>query len=209
MRDPTHDATETQARNGPGVSRRDFFRGTGAAVAVTSLAHSVEESLAQERQKAAAIAPAAPQKFTLNINGKDQSVEVEPRVTLLDVLRDDLLLTGGKEVCTTTNCGACTVLIDGKATYACSQPAVACQGKKIQTVEGLGGEHKVVTAFVKHDATQCGFCTPGFVVACKAFCEQHPNASRNDINQGLGGNICRCGTYAGVIEAAIECAKGG
>jgi xanthine dehydrogenase YagT iron-sulfur-binding subunit len=156
------------------------------------------------------VAAAAPQPVTLNVNGKDHKLTLEPRVTLLDALRNDLNYSGCKEVCTTVNCGACTVLIDGKPVLACSRFAIAEQGKKITTVEGLnagGTPDKVVHCFVKHDATQCGYCTPGFVVAVRGFCDMHPNATLEDVKKGLGGNLCRCGTYVGVIEAALECAK--
>lgn len=200
---------EDQPRNGPGVSRRDFLKGSGAAVAVTTLAQATPE--AEGAQQAAKVAPAKASAVKLDINGKAVTVTVEPRVTLLDVLRDDLSLTGAKEVCDTANCGACTVLIDGKAAYACTTLAHQAVGKKIQTAEGLAaaGDDKVAQCFVKHDATQCGFCTPGFVVATRAFVNAKPNATLEDVSKGLGGNICRCGTYAGVIAAALECSKKG
>jgi aerobic-type carbon monoxide dehydrogenase small subunit (CoxS/CutS family) len=206
------EAGAEQPRSGPGFNRRDFLKGSGAAVAATAMVATVEDSLAQEKkaEKNVVAAKAAPVK--LEINGKSHTVTVEPRVSLLDVLRDDLNLTGAKEVCTTTNCGACTVIIDGKPVYACAKLAVECVGKKITTVEGLGDGDKVdevVACFVKHDATQCGFCTPGFVVATRAFIDAHPGAKLDDIRNGLGGNICRCGTYDGVTQAALECAGAG
>jgi len=214
MRDPSHPTTEDQTRSGSGFSRRDFLKGSGAAVAATAMATAVEESIAQDNAKAQAVVAARPVAVELQINGKTQTVTVEPRVTLLDVLRNDLNLTGAKEVCTTTNCGACTVIIDGKPALACSKLAVELVGKKITTVEGLGTSTEVddvVKCFVKHDATQCGFCTPGFVVATRAFLNDNPGATADQIRKGLGGNICRCGTYDGVAHAAIECAakKGG
>jgi xanthine dehydrogenase YagT iron-sulfur-binding subunit len=206
------EAGREQPRSGPGFNRRDFLKGSGAAVAATAMVATVEESLAQEKkaEKNVVAARAAPVK--LEINGKSHTVTVEPRVTLLDVLRDDLSFTGAKEVCTTTNCGACTVIIDGKAVYACAKLAVECVGKKITTVEGLGDAAKVddvVACFVEHDATQCGFCTPGFVVATRAFVDANPGAKLDDIRKGLGGNICRCGTYDGVTQAALKCAGAG
>jgi xanthine dehydrogenase YagT iron-sulfur-binding subunit len=208
MRDASDSTRGTSGRSGPGFNRRDFLKGSGAAVAASAVATAVEESIAQEKGEANVVA-AKPGPVTLDINGKSQTVTVEPRVTLLDVLRNDLNLTGAKEVCNDTNCGACTVMIDGKAVYACALPAVACQGKKITTVEGLGdGKNvdEVVKCFVKHDATQCGFCTPGFVVATRAFLDANPKATMKDIRKGLGGNLCRCGTYDGVAHAALECA---
>jgi len=194
-----------------GVSRRDFLKGTGVAVAATAVANAAAES-AVEKPRRLNLVFAKATNITLNINGKDHTVKVEPRVTLLEVLRDHLNLTGGKEVCDTTNCGACTVTIDGKATYACARLAMECVGKKIRTVESLSDGNKVdevVEGFVKHDAMQCGFCTPGFVMATRAFLDKNPKASLSDIQKGLGGNICRCGTYAGITACALEIAKKG
>lgn len=211
MRNLEDRTKEQQPRSGAGFNRRDFLRGSGAAVAATAMVNAVEEANAQEK-KAASVVPAKPVAVQLNINGQMHTVTVEPRVTLVEALRSDLNLSGAKEVCTTTNCGSCTVIIDGKPVYSCAVPAVSCVGKKITTVEGLSAGKQidqVVSAFVKHDATQCGFCTPGFVVAVKAFLDANPGATLDKVLSGLGGNLCRCGTYAGVTEAAVECAKGG
>jgi xanthine dehydrogenase YagT iron-sulfur-binding subunit len=148
--------------------------------------------------------------ITLSINGKAHSLNVEPRVTLLDALRDRLNYTGAKKVCDRGTCGACTVLMDGKAVYACMVLAVDAQGRNIQTVEGLsqGSElHPVMRAFVEHDAQQCGYCTPGFVVAVKAFLDENPNPTYEQVKDGLGGNLCRCGTYVGIRKAVLEAAK--
>jgi len=137
-------------------------------------------------------------------------LNVEPRVTLLDALRDRLNYTGAKKVCDRGTCGACTVLMDGKAVYACMVLAVDAQGRNIQTVEGLsqGSElHPVMRAFVEHDAQQCGYCTPGFVVAVKAFLDENPNPTYEQVKDGLGGNLCRCGTYVGIRKAVLEAAK--
>lgn len=195
--------------NGSGVNRRDFLRGSGAAVAVTALATSDQGAIAQDAAKKN-VASAQAQDVTLSVNGKDHKLSLEPRVTLLDALRDDLNLTGCKDVCDTTNCGACTVLIDGKATYACSRLAIECVGKKVTTVESLAANDPVVAGFVKHDAQQCGFCTPGFVMATKAFCDKNPGATLDQVRKGLGGNICRCGTYVGITACAMELvSKGG
>jgi xanthine dehydrogenase YagT iron-sulfur-binding subunit len=211
MRDASDANKGTATRSGPGFNRRDFLKGSGAAVAASAVATAVEEAVAQDTTKKtpANVVPAKPGPVKLEINGKSHTVTVEPRVTLLDVLRNDLNLTGAKEVCTSTNCGACTVIIDGKPVYACARTAVECQGKKITTVEGLGDGKDVddvVKCFVKHDATQCGYCTPGFVVATRAFLNANPKATMEDIHKGLGGNLCRCGTYDGVAHAALECA---
>jgi xanthine dehydrogenase YagT iron-sulfur-binding subunit len=190
-------------RSSPGFNRRDFLRGSGAAVAATALATSDQGATAQDTAKKN-VASGKPQDVTLNVNGKDHKLTLEPRVTLLDALRDDLNLTGCKDVCDTTNCGACTVMIDGKPTYACARLAIECVGKKIATVESLAANDPVIAGFVKHDAQQCGFCTPGFVVATKAFCDKNPGATLDQVRKGLGGNICRCGTYVGVTACAME-----
>lgn len=206
---------EDQARSGPGFNRRDFLKGSSAAVAATAIATEFQESVAQEAAKKKAVVGDKPTEITLNINGKPQKVTVEPRVTLLDVLRNDLSLTASKEVCSTANCGACTVIIDGKPALSCTKFAVEVAGAKITTAEGLnsGAEvDDVVKCFVKHDATQCGYCTPGFMVATRAFLNANPGATLEQIRKGLGGNLCRCGTYDGVAHAALECAsakKGG
>lgn len=194
----------------PDVSRRAFLKGTGAAAAATAVATSARSAAAAATSRANLVV--GKKKITLNVNGKDHSVEVEPRSILLDVLRNDLNITGGKDVCDTTTCGACTVTIDGKATYACSRTAIDCVGKKIRTVESLSDGKKyddVIEGFVKHDAMQCGFCTPGFVMATRAFLDKNPKAELKDIQKGLGGNICRCGTYAGITACALEVAKKG
>ncbi len=190
-----------------GFSRRDFLKGAGVAVSTTMIPAS---------QAAAAPPPAAEVMgpgvvpITLNINGKAQELKVEPRVTLLDALRNQLDITGAKKVCDRGVCGACTVIMDGHAVYSCNVLAIEAEGHRIETIEGIGSEehlHPVMAAFVEHDAQQCGFCTPGFVVACKAFLDHHPNPTREDVEHGLGGNLCRCGTYAGVREAVLEAAQ--
>jgi xanthine dehydrogenase YagT iron-sulfur-binding subunit len=190
----------------PGASRREFLQESGAAVtavALTSLA--VEDAGAAELQSAGAagIGPAAT-KLTLNVNGHDMQTSVEPRVTLLDALRNYLDVTGCKRVCDRATCGACTVLLDGKPVYACTTLALEAQGKPIRTAESLFNEGKIdaiPTAFVRADAQQCGFCTPGFVVAMKAVLETNPKATPAEVEKGLQGNICRCGTYEQMRDA--------
>ena len=202
--------TESPNRTGPGFNRRDFLRGSGAAVAATAMATAVHEQQAAAQQQTVKIVSAAPQPITLNVNGQDQKLNVEPRVTLMDALRNDLNLTGCKDVCDRSNCGACTVLIDGKPVYSCTRFAIEVVGQKIVTAESLHSSAKtddVVTAFCKYDGMQCGFCTPGFVMAVRGFCNQNPKATVDDCRKGLGGNICRCGTYDGVLKAAFETAQ--
>ena len=190
-----------------GFSRRSFLKGSGAAAAATAVASSAAEAVAQEDQ------PKAVTKalIKLNVNGKDHEVTVEGRTTLLEVLRYQLDLTGAKPVSMDGSSGASTVLVDGKPVMASTTLAMMVRNKKIQTVESLGGDKpdEICTAFVTHDAEQCGFCTPGFVLAVRAFLDKNPKASEEEIRAGLNGNICRCGTYANVIDAAISISKGG
>jgi xanthine dehydrogenase YagT iron-sulfur-binding subunit len=135
-------------------------------------------------------------------------------VTLLDALRDRLSLTGAKKVCDRATCGACTVIVNGKAMYACTLLAidVAGTGANIETIEGLapaGELHAVSEAFVENDAQQCGFCTPGFVMACKAYLDSNPHPTYEQVKRALGGNLCRCGTYMGVRKAVLDAATRG
>jgi len=191
-----------------GFSRRDFLKGAGMAVS-TGLLAPPEAAVAAAEHPAGVLGPGAV-PVTLHINGKAHTLNLEPRVTLLDALRNHLDITGAKKVCDRGTCGACTVILDGRPVYSCSVLAVEAEGRRIETIEGIGTEghlHPVMAAFVEHDAQQCGFCTPGFVVACKAFLDKHPNPSREQVERGLGGNLCRCGTYAGVREAVLTAAK--
>jgi len=189
-------------------SRRDFLK--GASVAVSGGLLVTEAQAAPKAPGAEAVAGPGRVAISLKINGKPQKVNVEPRVTLLDALRDYLDITGAKKVCDRGVCGACTVIMDGKPVYACNLLAIQAEGHDIVTVEGLshdGQLHPVMSAFIEHDAQQCGFCTPGFVVACKAFLDKHPNPTLDEIEEGLGGNLCRCGTYAGIRPAVLAAAK--
>jgi xanthine dehydrogenase YagT iron-sulfur-binding subunit len=205
---------EGPPRNGPDFNRRDFLKGSSAAVAATAVATAGAESEAQAAQKKKRnVVSAKGANLTLNVNGKNVKLKnVQPRVTLLDVLRNDLDLTGAKEVDNRTADGADTVMLDGKAVLAGSIFAHECKGKKIKTVESLrNGKQvdEVIEGFVKHDASQCGFCTPGFVMATRAFLDKTPKASLDEIHKGLGGNICRCGTYSAITRCALELAKKG
>jgi len=191
------------------VSRRGFLKGAGAVLS-SGIVAGAEVLEAGQMQSGAKIVGPGKVSITLRVNGAAKSLSLEPRVTLLEALRDELELTGAKKVCDRAACGACTVIINSKAAYACAILAIDAQGKEIQTVEGLaqdGRLHPVQQAFVDNDAQQCGYCTPGFVVACKAFLDKHPNPTAEQVKTGLGGNFCRCGTYAGITRAVLQAAK--
>lgn len=201
------DKPEKSTSSSSGVSRRDFLKISGVTAAVPLVSHV--KALALEEEGPAMQGPGKV-PVSLNVNGKKLNATLEPRVTLLDALRDQFELTGAKRVCDRGTCGACTVLVDGKAVYACSMLAIDAQNHHITTVEGLGEPghlHPIQQAFVDNDAQQCGFCTPGFVMATKAFLDEHPNPTMEDIKHGLGGNFCRCGTYAGMRMAVIQAAR--
>jgi xanthine dehydrogenase YagT iron-sulfur-binding subunit len=195
--------------NGSDLSRRNFLKvsGIGLSLPLVVGPRVIRAAGADVKVYGPSRVP-----VQLMINGKTQSVDVEPRVTLLEALRDQLDITGAKRVCDRATCGACTMIVDGKPVYSCTMLAIEGQGKKITTVEGLmQGEtlHPIQQAFIDNDAQQCGFCTPGFVVACKAFLDKNPNPSPEQIESGLGGNLCRCGTYVGVRAAVAQAAKKG
>jgi xanthine dehydrogenase YagT iron-sulfur-binding subunit len=185
------------------VSRREFLKGagvTGLASAVTAAGVAETEAQTGPRVLGPGDVP-----VSLIVNGKRLELKIEPRVTLLDALRNRADLTGNKRVCDRGTCGACTMIVDGRTVYSCSTLAIEVQGKQIRTVDGLASGatlHPVQQAFCDVDALMCGFCTPGFVVATVALLEKHPNATPEQMRQGLDGNICRCGTFVRILEAA-------
>jgi xanthine dehydrogenase YagT iron-sulfur-binding subunit len=204
----TKDSDKPEKRSA--FSRRGFLQGVGIGGSAISSGVLTPEAKAQTAP-AKVISGETP--ITLTINGKPHKATIEPRMTLLDVMRDQLDLTAAKRVCDRGTCGACTVVMDGKAVYACTVLAIDAQGHKIQTLEGLSSgrtPHALVSAFVNNDAQQCGYCTPGFVMAAKAFLDENPSPTYEQVKEGLGGNLCRCGTYVGVRKAVLEAAgKGG
>jgi xanthine dehydrogenase YagT iron-sulfur-binding subunit len=194
----------------PGPSRRDFLRGSGLAAASAVLTGTATAAI----EEAGAVQEAGPKvvsgsvEVTLKVNGQEQKARVEPRTTLLDTLRNRLDVTGPKRVCDRASCGACTTILDGVPVYACTTLAITCQGKTIETLESFDtGEKGVSHAFHQNDALMCGYCTPGFVTACKAMLDKNPNPTIEEVRKGLDGNICRCGTYIGVLQAALDAAK--
>lgn len=149
-------------------------------------------------------------QLTIKINGKLQSLTVEPGRTLLEVLREDLGLTGTKQACDTGGCGACTVIIDGRPVYSCLMLAVDCEGKDILTIEGLASDghlHPIQEAFIKYGAIQCGFCTPGMVMSAKALLDENPEPTEQDVRKAIAGNLCRCTGYAKIVEAILSTGK--
>jgi len=193
-----------------GMSRRKFLKGVGVSGGVlgTGMLSGtlVQEGFAAADTSTKVLGPqAVPIEFT--VNGERRSTRVQPRVTLLEALRDHMDLTGAKRVCDRGSCGACTVILDGSAVYSCSVLAIEAQGKVIQTVEGLAtasGLHPVQAAFVENDAQQCGFCTSGFVMAIKAMLDKHPAPTPEQIRMGIGGNLCRCGTHTRIVRAVLR-----
>jgi aerobic-type carbon monoxide dehydrogenase small subunit (CoxS/CutS family) len=186
------------------VSRRTFLKTVGVGAAATGLV-----AQGARPAEAAILGPdAVPIAF--RVNGVMQTVTVEPRVTLLRALRNHLGLTGAKEVCERGACGGCTVLFDGEPICACLMLAVDAVGHEITTVEGLGTPEQmspVQAAFAECDAFQCGFCTPGFVVASTALLAKNPTPGLAEIKAGLSGNLCRCGTYSRIFEAVRTAAE--
>jgi len=200
--DPGDSAREDTAISS--VSRRTFLKSAGVGAAATGLIGAAGEAAA------ASVLGPEPVPLALKVNGVARTVSVEPRVTLLRALRNHLDLTGAKEVCDRGGCGACTVLLDGEPVCSCLMLAADAVGHEITTVEGLGAPDKLSplqAAFVECDALQCGFCTPGFVVAGTALLRHNPSPSLDDVKDGLAGNLCRCGTYPRVFEAVQKAAQ--
>jgi xanthine dehydrogenase YagT iron-sulfur-binding subunit len=196
---------------GPSVSRRDFLKTAGVSSLATAVTAAGEADV--EAQSGPRVVGPGEVPVTLTVNGKRLELRIEPRVTLLDAVRNRADLTGNKRVCDRGACGACTMIVDGRTVYSCSTLAIDVQGKQIRTVDGLaaanGTLHPVQQAFCDKDALMCGFCTPGFVMATVALIEKHPNPTLEQAKKGLDGNICRCGTFVRVLEAAMEAGKGG
>jgi xanthine dehydrogenase YagT iron-sulfur-binding subunit len=189
-----------------GSSRRDFFRGSGLAAATAVLTKSAVAELEPPQAEEGPKIVSGKVSVTLKVNGQDRAVEIEPRCTLLDTLRNRLDVTGPKRVCDRASCGACSVIFDGEPIYSCTTLAIACEGQQIETLESFD-EAVVPASFHRHDGLMCGYCTPGFVTACKALLDKNQNPTLDDVKKGLDGNICRCGTYMGVFEAALDAAK--
>jgi xanthine dehydrogenase YagT iron-sulfur-binding subunit len=197
----------------PPVSRRDFMATVGIGVASAAVleagatgAAPVTDALALEPTEGRAhLVP-----ISLWINGTKYELGVEPRWTLATVLRRELGLTGTKIVCDRGECGACTVVRDGQLVYSCMSLALECDQSRIETIEGValdGKLHPLQQAFIDHDALQCGYCTPGMVMALKHFLDHQPHPTLDEVKEACAGNLCRCGTYPNVFKAALEAAQ--
>jgi aerobic-type carbon monoxide dehydrogenase small subunit (CoxS/CutS family) len=196
-----------------GITRRQLFKGLGTgAVATGLLGGGLLDEIAGVAEAAAAgpaVVGPGPVRITLTLNGQPKVVSVEPRTTLLELLRGDLDLTGAKPACERGACGACTVIVDGMAVDACLMLALDAWGRSVTTVEGLehGGRlAPIQQAFVEHDALQCGFCTPGMVMSCHALLAKNPRPVEADVKHAVAGNLCRCGTYPKVVAATLSAA---
>jgi len=187
--------------------RRQFLKATGMA----PLAAGVAGAAVAHAQTGPVIVGPGDVPIELMVNGKRLALRVEPRMTLLDTIRNKADITGNKRGCDRGVCGACTMIIDGRTAYACSTLAIESVGKQIRTVDGLASGatlHPVQQAFCDRDALMCGFCTPGFVMATVALIEKHPKPTPEQVKKGLDGNICRCGTFVRIMEAALTATTG-
>jgi len=201
-------AKEPEGRTRSGVTRRDFIKGMGTGAIGTAV---LQPLLAQTIPTQKGRVPVFDRKtITLTVNGRKTMLEVGANETLLDVLREKLDLTGAKKVCDRGECGGCTVHLDGEPVYACMVLAARVDGHTVRTVEGLAdGDrlHPLQEAFIEKDGYQCGFCTPGFLMAVSAFLAKNPDPTRDEIRQALSGNLCRCGNYAKIVSAVETAAR--
>ena len=197
------------------VSRRGLFKiiigGVAATAAgATALLLGTKQGRATLESLAPAL-PAATKDITISLNGSEVHLSVEVNRTLLKVLREDLSLTGTKPGCSNGECGSCTVLLDEVPVYSCQRLAVEVDSHQVTTIEGVGSEGNLSVlqqAFIDEGAFQCGYCTPGFVLAATALLRSNPNPSADDVREGLSGNICRCGSYPHITNAVLSAAQG-
>jgi xanthine dehydrogenase YagT iron-sulfur-binding subunit len=195
-----------------GISRRGFLKGAGLTAAGTALLDGVQgftsEAKAQTPHGVTEMGP-GPTSIKLHVNGTEHAVEIEPRTTLAEALRMHLSMTGTKIVCDRGVCSGCTVWLDKMPVNSCMTLAIDAIGRHVTTIEGLSSQesiHPLQAAFVKHDAMQCGFCTPGMVMSCAALLDRNPHPSEHDVRHAVSGNLCRCGTYPKIIAATLDTA---
>lgn len=195
-----------------GITRRGFLKGAGITAAGTALLEGVHgfqrEAVAASRSDVKEFGP-EPSPITLNINGKERTLHIEPRTTLADALRIQLGMTGTKVSCDRGVCSSCTVLLDKAPVNSCTTLAIDAIGHHVTTIEGISADgqmHPLQAAFVRHDAMQCGFCTPGMVMSCASLLEKNPHPTEADVRYAVSGNICRCGTYPKIFAATLDAA---
>jgi len=211
MRHRGKDSTESpppDTATASGLTRRSFLKGAGAGAAgLAAVRLSLPTAEAEGKESTAPVIGPDPVPMTLHVNGQTHSALLEPRVTLADALRDHLDLTGTKLICDRGACGGCTVLLDNEPVVSCMVLAVTAQGKEIRTVEGLaqtgGALDPLQEAFIAHDALQCGYCTPGMLMSCRALLNRTARPSVAEIKAAVSGNVCRCGTYPHVFAAVL------
>jgi len=210
-------ARPSESPRGGGVTRRGFVTTLGASAAATAVGRTARAAESELRTEAVrdlrpdavpTMGPSAT-RIALRVNGLDMTTEVEPTTSLADALRWTLDLTGTKVVCDRGACGACSVVMDGRLVASCMTMAADAAGREIRTIEGLadaetGRLDPVQEAFVRHDALQCGYCTPGLVMAARSLLDANPRPSMVEIRQGLSGNLCRCGTYTNIFNAVLD-----
>jgi len=197
-------------KGGNGLSRRGFLKGAGlTTVGSVALQHGLLGKDVENAPADNTLGP-GPVRIQLKVNGRTRNAHVEPRDTLAKTLRDHLKLTGTKVVCDRGSCSACTVWLDGTPVNSCMTMALDAVGKEITTIEGLetdGNLHPVQEAFIEHDASMCGFCTPGMVMSAAHLVNNHPNPTLEDVKNATRGNLCRCGTHPNVFKATLAAAK--
>ena len=194
-----------------GITRRGFLKGAGITAAGTALLEGVHSFNATAQTGTSGVTMLGPGAVpvTLNVNGKDHAIQIEPRTTLAEALRIQMGLTGTKIVCDRGSCSGCTVWLDKMPVNSCTVLAIDAAGRRVTTIEGLSVDGKLTplqAAFVKHDALQCGFCTPGMVMSCAALLESNSHPTEQDVRQAIAGNLCRCGTYPRIFAATLEVA---
>ena len=197
------------SNDSPSASRRTFLRGSAAGTAsISLLAGGLSQAQAQTVAAKGVIAADAHPTLRLSVNGQQRTLSVEPRTTLVEALRDVLGLTGTKIGCNHGQCGACTVLLDGRRTNSCLVLALAAQGAKVVTIEGLAGPdrqlHPMQQAFADHDAFQCGYCTPGQILSAVACIDEGHAGTAGEIREYMSGNLCRCGAYPNIVAAIVS-----
>ncbi len=201
---------DNQNKTGSGISRRAFIKGAGLTTAGTiALQNGVLAGTSRFQEESKELGPDAV-TLSMNVNGRVRKLNIEPRTILAKALRDELQMTGTKVVCDRGSCSACTVWLDETPVNACMTFAMDVGNKKVTTIEGLaknGELHPIQEAFIEHDASQCGFCTPGMIMSTANLIERNPNPTLEDVKHATRGNYCRCGTYPHVFKATLAAAK--